>query len=84
MIKEAPRADHPDVPVGQRARHFGGLAEIDVACREQQLLRSAVHSSGTQVFLWSEIKITHVPADLRIVTELSDCYAGYSPPSALS
>jgi hypothetical protein len=72
MIKEAPRADHPDLPVGQRARHFRGLAEIDPACRQQQLFRSAVHSSGTQVLLWPQIKITHVPAGLRIVPELSD------------
>jgi hypothetical protein len=72
MIKEAPRPDHANEFVWERARHFGGLAEIYPASRQQQLLRSAAHSSRTQVFLWSQIKITHLPADLRIVAELSD------------
>ena len=72
MIKEAPRPDHANELVGQRARHFSGLAEIHPASRQQQLLRPAAHASRTQILLRSQIKITHVPADLRIVTELSD------------
>jgi hypothetical protein len=72
MIKKAPRPDHANEFVWERARHFGGLAEIYPASRQQQLVKSAAHSSRTQILLWSQIKITHLSADLRIVTELSD------------
>jgi hypothetical protein len=64
MIKKTPGADHPDLLVRERARHFGRLPERDPASRQQQLLRPSVVSTTAQILLRSGIKITQVPTGL--------------------
>jgi hypothetical protein len=80
MIKEAPGADHADLPVWQGACHFGRLAQRDPASRKQQFLGSALTAPGTQILLWPRIKITHVPAGLRSTHRLVRLSAGYGTP----
>src|SRR6188474_3539525 len=74
MIKETPSADHTNLPVGQRPRHFGGSAEVDPTGRQEQLLRPAAESPGTQVLLWPQIKITH-PFSLLLTYRAGSTYS---------
>jgi hypothetical protein len=71
MIKETPGANHPDLPVWQGTRHLSGPAQRDPPSGEQQLLRSALQASGTQVLLRPRINVTHC-AGLPSFTDLSD------------
>ena len=68
MVKEAPGADHPDLPVRQGPCHLGRLAQIHPTGGQQQLLGPAVQPTRAQVFLWPQIKITHVRTSLRSST----------------
>src|SRR4029453_16314698 len=58
MIKKTPGADHPDLLVRQRARHFGRLPERNPASRQQQLFRASVESTTAEILLRWGIKTT--------------------------